>query len=662
MQEKIRQAFRGILTLGLRYRFWLFFALAVFVSLDAFGRAGGGGRYGGGGGSGGFSGGGGSSGNGDGLIVIVYFLIRLIIDAPLIGIPAAIFVLVVGFFVLIKGGKGAASYHQGSVIRTGHHRRDTHKLNAGVARIRERDAEFDPDALIERIKGAFNVVQEAWCAQQLDPIRPFVTDGVFERFSLQVAELKARGLVNQMDGLTIDSISLADAHSDEMFDTITFKITASAVDKEVAVATGKVISGSRSREAFTEYWSFIRRPGAKSLAGAGLMEGNCPNCASRLELNASAKCQSCGALIKSGQYDWVLAEITQACEWTSPSVDHVPGVAEIRENDPGFSVQQLEDRASVVFWRLMASCREGRTDPVRKMATREFCEQLEPSLRRDDQGKRTFPGHCAVGAVTLRGLVPGEPLDKAGVEIRWSSHQTQEERSGEMHQTKQVKLRTELFVLERKHGVTGNEDFSLSSAHCPGCGAAVSSSASDACDYCGAVLNDPATDWMLAERLPLYSQEAQEFFGGSVRTSGGKEPGPSAAAAVPGSRPESSLEQAAWMVKMMLADGSIDAKERALLETFAQQRGLTRGQIDVLVRSAAAGELDAPVPADGDETRRWLEAMAEVALADGKINPREKSALQSLGKYIGYSAYDVNQVLIKTRARLYREAKQAASA
>ncbi|MDT8389501.1 MAG: TIM44-like domain-containing protein [Lentisphaeria bacterium] len=643
-----------------RYRLWLVGALVVFAACDAFGRAGGGGRYGGGGGGGGggFSGGG-SSGDGEGLFILIYFLIRLIIEAPVIGIPVAIIVVTAVFFTVMKGGKSAVSHHQSGVIRSSHLRQDTDRVSAGVAAIRKRDSGFDPDVLGERIKRAFEVVQSAWCDQQLDPIRPFVTDGVFERFSLQVDELKARGLVNQMEGLTIHSVVLADAHSDEMFDTVSFRITASAVDNEVDVASGKRVSGGRTNEAFTEYWSFIRRPGVQSLAGDGLMEGNCPNCGSGLTLNASAKCPSCGALIKSGQYDWVLAEITQACEWTPVGTDRVPGFQAIRKTDPAFSIQRLEDRASVVFWRLMTSYREGRIDPVRKMAMEAFCQELAPLLRRDEQGLRTYPGHCAVGAVTTRAVVAGEPLDKAAVEIRWSSHQTQEDESGKTRQTKQVTLRAEVFVLGRRHGVAGKGDFALASAHCPGCGAAVSSSAHDACDYCGAVLNDPGTDWMLMERLPVYSERAQELIRGAVRTARDKgRPLTAAGTAVPGGTPASALEQAAWMIKMMVADGYVDDQEREQLEHFARHRGLTTGHIDTLIQSAVAGELDAPAPRDLAETTRWLEAMAEVALADGKIDPREKAALQSLGKHVGYSAYDMNQVIVKTRARLYREAKQ----
>ena len=35
--------------------------------------------------------------------------------------------------------------------------------------------------------------RESWCNQQLEPLRPFVSDGVFERFSLQIEEQKEDG-------------------------------------------------------------------------------------------------------------------------------------------------------------------------------------------------------------------------------------------------------------------------------------------------------------------------------------------------------------------------------------------------------------------------------------------------------------------------------------
>lgn len=60
--------------------------------------------------------------------------------------------------------------------------------------------------------------------------------------------------------------------------------------------------------------------------------------------------------MNSGQYDWVLAEITQDEEWIVPPAQHsVPGWEELQRQDPSLNFQHIEDRASVIFWRSLMS-------------------------------------------------------------------------------------------------------------------------------------------------------------------------------------------------------------------------------------------------------------------------------------------------------------------
>ena len=43
----------------------------------------------------------------------------------------------------------------------------------------------------------------------------------------------------------------------------------------------------------------------------------CPNCGAPLDLNATAKCQYCGAVIQSADFDWVLKTIKGISQQTS---------------------------------------------------------------------------------------------------------------------------------------------------------------------------------------------------------------------------------------------------------------------------------------------------------------------------------------------------------
>src|SRR5207249_4219980 len=119
------------------------------------------------------------------------------------------------------------------------------------------------------------------------------------------------GYRNAMENVNVQDVSVAQVQSDHLFDQISVRIEATAMDYKISLADGKNLSGSDDSGEFVEVWSFLRRRGVLTAAKPGLIEGNCPNCGVAVEMNQNANCTHCGAMLRSGQYDWVLAEITQ---------------------------------------------------------------------------------------------------------------------------------------------------------------------------------------------------------------------------------------------------------------------------------------------------------------------------------------------------------------
>ena len=626
--------------------------LFLFVgAADALARAGGGGRY-----SGGRSGGGG--GGGDGAIFLIFHLFRLCIYYPKVGIPVLVIGGPLALYVFYKSGSAARGHHEGAVIRRGRQMQGDDQRQYGIATLQSRDPAFAVPPFLDRVRSAFMQIQEAWCKQDMVPIRHFVSDGIFERFSLQFEEQKDSGYRNQMDKIEIHSADLVEVRSDAVFDTVTVVIQASAIDYYVDAETGKRVSGSRGSEPFTEYWSFLRRPGAQTLEEGGLIEGNCPNCGANLQLNEAAKCEACGALVRSGEYDWVLTEITQACEWRTTEDHEVPGLSAMQQTDPGFSLQHLEDRASVMFWRGTTARRRGHADPIRKFATEEFCAEIADRWELAVGGERHFPAECAVGSVETVGLILDDPWDRALVEVRWSSVDCVRKGNGPPKKTSAARLFNEIYVIRRQHGAQSDLGAAVSSAHCPSCGAAAASSTANACEYCGTVLNDGTADWVLEYVGPSYDSYICELRDTLFEQPETMAPQADGSPTIPHETGgQGGLELAAWMVHVMLADNEIDGKERALIDGYTSSRGIPPQQIEQLIAAVSTDELDAPIPQTPDEAQAWLEQMAEMALADGFVAKAEREAIFALGDYLDLSRYDVNQLILRKRRDLYQESK-----
>ena len=670
----------------------LIFLLALLLAPAlVLARAGGGEGFGGGG----FGGGGGGGGGGGVLVFeLLYFLVIL---HPAVGIPV---VLVAGVFYLLTH-RSVAGYVRDQRTQRGLDAMDDNREAAALAALKQRDPAFNLDRFYARVQTAFLKIQNAWCAQNLQTVRPFISDGIHERFNLQFLEQKDEGVRDRMADIRVESVRLAQLTSDNVFDTAVVCVQASAVDQQVSLSDGRVVSGSSQPAGFTEYWSFLRRRGAASIDKDGLIEGHCPNCGAPVALNAAAQCQSCHALLRDGQYDWVLVEITQESEWRPESGQTLPGVSELQRRDPDFTVADLEDRASVMFWRTVRADRLGKVDPLRKVATPGFVQIYQKLLAGTAPGPRAFWGDCAVGGLETLGVIcaasageaGGRPVaagaqstpgagaaeapaprsggtapntpghDRALLSIRWSARRYQVDTHGRLERTAEANVEHHLLVLMRQANVKTDVAAGVSSAHCPACGAPVVDDVSDACSYCGAVFNDGSRGWVLAEMLPASSGQAQQLLaelaggdaGVGALTGSQIAAAPGAFAAAP---PEPS-GLLAWMVQAVVANRGLDTAQEQMLRTVAQRQKISDEQLHRLLDAARRGQLHTPQPRSPAEVQQWLGAMIAAALANGDLTTAEQRLMMGVGFQYGLSVYDVKMLVKRQKDQLYTNAVSA---
>lgn len=638
-----------------RARWFLPATLLLLSVADLLARAGGG-HSSGGGSSGGGSHGSSSSGGGGGgdiglLIDLLRFWFWLVSDYPAFGWPIT-GVTVYGIYRLYAKGDKA---YKGSVIRRGAGAADANALQAGLRELRTEDPGFDVNIFTDRVTNAFTKLQRAWCEQSLVSVRPFISDGIHERFSLQFDEQRALGYRYQMEGLNVRECRIGQIECTPVFDVVTMRIGASAKDQRVSAETGKPIPGSQEASNFVEYWSFIRTRGSKSLLNkAGLIEGQCPNCGAPIELNQGAKCQFCQALLRSGQYDWVLAEITQEGEWSGRTTPP-PGTLRIRETDPGFNVQTLEDVTSVIFWRKAAADRLGKIDPMRKVAAPEWCENYATQLTVEPGRARAFQGDCAVSAVDTVGVIPGEPEERALVEVRSLSRNSTVAPDGTVHFIGSFAMRQSLFVLTRRPGTQSLPDKALDSAHCPNCGGAVMADTSNACEFCGTVLNDGAHGWVLRAIWPSTSGEARSLIAQAVAGSARDQPQFESLRSPARSGAGGGL---AWMVNAVLTEGEqADDSLREMLRKAAERQSVSESQLDEMIDMATAGQMEIPEPQNAVEARAWVLDMAVAAMASGGISRGEAALLQKVGARYQLGKHDVQQLIARSHKEAYQTAK-----
>ncbi|MEE3369456.1 MAG: TIM44-like domain-containing protein [Planctomycetota bacterium] len=645
---------------ALLFAFLLLFWL--LAPTDAWGRAGGGGSYGGGGGSysgggGGYSSGGGGGGGGE----LFMLLIELCIRYPKVGIPLLIVFIVC--FVIYHAKHGALSgrpqgnIYSGSGVRRRRRVRHVNHRN-WVAKIQASDAAFDAAEFRQNFEHAFLEIQQAWQNQDMTAVQHFVTDGIYEKFVVQFRTQQLQNYREKLEKIAVRNVRIAEWRPAGVFEVLTVEVDAEMADYRVSPENGEWISGQLGVESFVEYWSFIRRRNLQSGDRQGsLLGGECPNCGSSIELNQFSRCNSCDAVLRSGTYDWVLSEITQASEWRAHKERDDRQAGDYRKRyDPEFSLQHLEDRAAVIFYRKAAADLAGSPDPLRKMATGEFCDAYQAGLR---AANRKFDVDCAVGSVDCQGLIADADRHYAVVEIRWSSHPVTMGDDGKMSAPGHATLCYSWMIMMRLATARGNQETGFASTQCPACGAPESDLNSDACDYCGEVMNTGLHDWVLVEfHRSREASEAKQWkrrlheAARSVALAAAAETEQTRVPAPVDTDPEvSPVESLAWVIRVLAEDAVLDETEREAIRQLASKNRISEDLVQQWMNQAQQSELPPVQLPDKASRKAWLGEVVEVALADNQVDDAERQMLRQLATSLGMSWYDVNLVIRKKQFR-----------
>ena len=195
----------------------------------------------------------------------------------------------------------------------------------GVAALTAADKDFSLGVFEGRVKTAFLALQDAWCKQNLDAGRAFMSPGAYFTWSAQLETLAAEGRRNVMENVSVRGIQPIRIVHGRVFDDLTVRISAAAADFEVD-KSDKIVFGDRSVRPFMEDWTFQRSVGVATVNKPGTLENTCPSCGAPVSLTQIGECRYCKAAVTSGKFDWVVSRIDQedgASSGTGVSLDHV---------------------------------------------------------------------------------------------------------------------------------------------------------------------------------------------------------------------------------------------------------------------------------------------------------------------------------------------------
>ncbi len=362
--------------------------------------------------------------------------------------------------------------------------------------------DFDLTAFTIKVRCAFQKIQAAWSAQSLAEIRPFITDGMYQRFSTQFRMMGLLKQQNYLDQIQILRVEPRSARSDGAYDVIDVLVEATIHDAFICDLDHSL--DSQSEDTFVEYWSFIRKRNLTKFDCDIFDDTNCPSCGAPLpkDMGELCRCAYCQVMVNSGQFDWVLAEITQppdsspASRITTLATPDLPAaIARIAPECADFSTQLAEDKASNAFMQIMTAIATRNPAAVRRFVADEVLAQVTARIT----ARNLVFNRIYLNEAVLLNAARVGTRHQLAIGLSATMQQIEVLADNRLVAIDSAAICSDhVLVMERDADAMPQQGL-LYQHQCANCGGAVGDTLDLACPYCGARLNSTRNEWIVTE-------------------------------------------------------------------------------------------------------------------------------------------------------------------
>ena len=346
---------------------------------------------------------------------------------------------------------------------------------------------------MEKARKAFHQIQDAWMKKDLSMVRKWISDGVYQRFTVQFKMMNILEQSNVMENIQIKEIFIDKIERDGDYFIAHVFIHFTMKDNFVSKKYPALSHGGPLEN--IEYWSFIRKKGAKECDIYNF--NNCPKCGADLPYDKGevSRCAHCQTITYLGDYDWVLCEITQADDYfnqpkkLSKQGKYTEKMRTALAGNQDFSVQLLEDKASNAFMQIMAAHVHKKPEMMRRFVSDN--ERESKSIN-----KINFAyNRLYLNDITLTDLFEENEQFYLVFSLKKTSQRVVID--GEFKKLDAAPISENLVLVMTKKIKSQVPKGMLYAHSCPNCGGNIADTTEINCHYCGSAVNSTEYEWIV---------------------------------------------------------------------------------------------------------------------------------------------------------------------
>ena len=182
-----------------------------------------------------------------------------------------------------------------------------------VDKVKAIDPDFSSEVFKSWAGDLFVKLQHAWTERDWSVIRCFESNELFEQHNAQLEKYKENKQINVLEKVSVNWVKFLNFEQSGDKDVLTVVLNSNMIDYIVSEGDRRLIKGDRNIVNVNSYkMVFIRKTGVKTKAGQSTVNTtNCPNCGAPTKITSSGKCEYCGSIVTTGEYDWVLSSLSR---------------------------------------------------------------------------------------------------------------------------------------------------------------------------------------------------------------------------------------------------------------------------------------------------------------------------------------------------------------
>lgn len=168
------------------------------------------------------------------------------------------------------------------------------------------DRNFTESTFKSKIDNMFVMLHTAVMLEDLPRVDHFIGDELYSKYETLINELQNRNLRQMYDELNVKSTTILSSDLIDNKLVVKVLIVSRYMDYKMDKTTGKCVLGNnKSRIEKNNYLTLEKKLDARTLG----ISRKCNACGANININESGKCDYCGTIFNTEEYDWIITEI-----------------------------------------------------------------------------------------------------------------------------------------------------------------------------------------------------------------------------------------------------------------------------------------------------------------------------------------------------------------